>query len=795
MVSPRWRKVWRDLWSNKTRTFLVILSIAVGVFAVGLVATAQAALASELTASYLASNPADLTLMTTPFDEEMLKAIRRMRDTNDVSVVEGRRLISARVRLAPNQWRTLQLVALADFGDIRINQVHPERGTWPPGKREVLLERSSLRIMNVAVGEAIEIELSDGTQRRLRVAGLVHDLKLPAFLTNTVSGYITQDTAEWLGEPRTFNELNALITGSPHDKAHVEQLAQHITDRLETGGGTVLRTLTYAPGKYPLDNIIQAMVMILGVLGVLALGLSGFLVTNTVSALMTQQVKQIGVMKALGARTGQIVAMFLVLILAFGLLALVVAIPLSVIGARAIVGYIAELLNFSADNLEAPQYVLALQVAVGLLVPLIAGSSPVMQGTRISVREATASYGITGGSFGDSRLDRLVESVHWLSRPLLLSLRNTVRRKTRLVLTVATLTFGGAIFIAVLSVRVSTLRTADEAFNRNYDIEVTLSRPYRTQRLISEAESIPGVVNAESWLTGEGRRVRADGKVSPPFALLALPPQSQMLRPPLREGRWLLSDDERALVINTDILKEEPDLAVGSELVLKLRGEESTWRVVGIITGQMMGGLAYANYADYMRQVGAFGRGNRLVVQAEQHDSLYQANVGRMLEAGFKRVGLRVSDIQTTAEIRSLVASHWNVIITLLLIMATILGIVGGLGLMGTMSLNVIERTREIGVLRAVGASDSAVVQIVMTEGVLIAAFSWVSGSMLSIPISKLLSDAVGRGTIQVPLSYSFSIGGAVLWLALVIIVAVAASALPAWRASRLTIREVLAYE
>lgn len=96
MVSPRWRKVWRDLLSNKTRTLLVILSIAVGVFAVGLVATSQAALARELTASYLASNPADVTLMTTPFDDDLLKAMRRMRDTKAVSAVEGRRSIPAR---------------------------------------------------------------------------------------------------------------------------------------------------------------------------------------------------------------------------------------------------------------------------------------------------------------------------------------------------------------------------------------------------------------------------------------------------------------------------------------------------------------------------------------------------------------------------------------------------------------------------------------------------------------------------------------------------------------------------
>jgi putative ABC transport system permease protein len=795
MLSPRWRKVWRDLWSNKTRTSLVILSIAVGVFAIGLVATSQVALSRDLTASYLASSPADVTLVTTPFDDDLLKAMRRMRDTNDVSAVEGRRRVLARVSVGPGQWRTLQLSALSDFDAIRINQVHPGGGAWPPAKRELLFERSTLRIMNVTVGDTVEIELADGTQRRLRVAGLAHDLKLPAFFTDTASGYVTLDTMEWLGEPREFNEFNAIVTGNPHDKAHVEQVAQHISERFEASGGTVLRTLTWEPDKHPLDNIIQAMVLILGVLGVLSLGLSGFLVTNTVAALLAQQVKQIGVMKAIGARTSQIMAMYVVLVLVFGLLALTVAIPLSALGARAMVGYIAELLNFDMDSFQIPAYVIALQVAVGLLVPFVAGLGPIIKGTRITVREAIASYGLAGGGFGGSNLDRLVEGVHGLSRPLLLSLRNSVRRKARLALTIATLTLGGAIFIAVLSVRVSTLRTADEAFNRNYDVEVTFSRAYRAMRLEGEAGLVPGVVKVESWLVDDGLRVRADGKESPPFSLLAVPPTSQMLQPPLRQGRWLLPDDERALVINTDILKEEPDLQVGTRLVLKIRGEETTWRVVGIVTGQMMGGVAYANYNDYMRLVGDFGRGNRLVIQTEQHDPLSQAEMGRILEARFKQVGLRVTAIQTTADVRALVASHWNVIIMLLLIMAVILGAVGGLGLMGTMSLNVIERTREIGVMRAIGAPNGAVMQIVLVEGVLIAVLSWIGGSLLSVPVSKLLSDAVGRGTIQIPLTYTFSTAGALLWLVAVVVLALAASFLPAWTAARLTIREVLAYE
>ena len=121
--------------------------------------------------------------------------------------------------------------------------------------------------------------------------------------------------------------------------------------------------------------------------------------------------------------------------------------------------------------------------------------------------------------------------------------------------------------------------------------------------------------------------------------------------------------------------------------------------------------------------------------------------------------------------------------------------VVGGLGLMGTMSINVIERTREIGVMRAVGASDGSVLKIFMVEGLFIGVLSWFIGTIVALPIGKLLSDAVGIAFTDFPLNYTFSTNGALLWLAVVLILAAMASFLPARSASRLTVREVLAYE
>jgi putative ABC transport system permease protein len=154
-----------------------------------------------------------------------------------------------------------------------------------------------------------------------------------------------------------------------------------------------------------------------------------------------------------------------------------------------------------------------------------------------------------------------------------------------------------------------------------------------------------------------------------------------------------------------------------------------------------------------------------------------------------------VDTTETLTERRAQIEFQFNILIVFLLIMAVLLAAVGGLGLTGTMSINVLERTREIGVMRAIGASDRAIREIVMVEGAVIGLLSWAIGALLALPVSKVLADAVGTSFLRRTLDFEYSLLGVAVWLAVVMIVATVASAFPAWRASRLTVREVLAYE
>jgi putative ABC transport system permease protein len=120
--------------------------------------------------------------------------------------------------------------------------------------------------------------------------------------------------------------------------------------------------------------------------------------------------------------------------------------------------------------------------------------------------------------------------------------------------------------------------------------------------------------------------------------------------------------------------------------------------------------------------------------------------------------------------------------------------VIGILGLVSTLSMNVIERTRELGIMRAMGATPGTIMRIIVSEGVFAGALSWVFAVLISAPLSLLVGRVVGMLSFKVPLALTMSTFAMMLWLTLVVVGSGLAGAFPAYRASRLTVREALAY-
>ena len=528
-----------------------------------------------------------------------------------------------------------------------------------------------------------------------------------------------------------------------NDEAHIETISLAIEDKLEKSGRQVYRTQINKTNEHPFIDMALAIFGVLGALGVLVVLLSGSLIFNTLNALIAQHLRQIGVMKLIGARRLQILGMYLLLIFSFGIIALVIAVPLGALAGYGLAQLMAYMMKSTLQAFRLFPAAVAIQVMVALIVPLVAGFIPVNSGSKITVRRAISNTQRGNQPSISGLWNRFGKLLGWMSRPVLLSLRNTFRRKGRLALTLFTLTISGAIFIAVFNVRVSMQEYMDQ-LQKHFIADVTLNfeAPYRASKVENAVFQIPGVESLEAWSGALGEILDDQGDVAANLQIIAPPADTDLLEPEMVAGRWLEPGDDRAIVISDAIWDTHPDLKPGDSLSLSVSGgREEDWTLVGIFqfTNFMGDPLSYAPYNTISRLQNLPNQSSSFRVVTSDQSPAGQASVSKALDLLLRERGFRVSDVQTGAETAEQSTQMINILIMFLLSMALLTAIVGSIGLMGTMGMNVLERTREIGVIRAIGAVDFAIVKTVVFEGAFIGLISWALGVISSFPISYLL--------------------------------------------------------
>ncbi|MDY7077530.1 MAG: FtsX-like permease family protein, partial [Chloroflexota bacterium] len=424
----------------------------------------------------------------------------------------------------------------------------------------------------------------------------------------------------------------------------------------------------------------------------------------------------------------------------------------------------------------------------------LAALVPVIGGARITPHQAISNYGL-GAGFGRNWLDHLVGRVRRLPRPMALSLRNTFRRKARVALTLITLVLGGVMFIVVMSVGASMNNTIEVLLDDlGFDVLVVFGRLYRETPLVEVAERVPGVTRVEVWDQRRAQLALTDNEEREVY-LWGVPSDSQMFNPRIITGRALLPDDDRAILLNSKIAADE-GLQVGDEIKLTVGERELTWTVVGLILN--VNNLQRDNFVPFdalTRATGSVNRGPLVMVASDKHDSATQQRLIRDLRDAYTARRIETVVLQSADEVRQINQSVFNVITILMLAMAVLAAVVGSVGLMSTMSINVVERGREIGVMRAIGASSATVIGIFVAEGVLVGVLSWLLAVPLSYPGARLFNNMVSSTLFQIPLDFDYSFGGMVGWLAIVVVLSALASLWPALSATQVSVREALAYE
>ena len=788
LARPRWKKVLRDLWLHKSRTALVGIAISIGIIGAGSVLNTWALLQGATRAEFGASEPASATISTSRIDEPLLDLVRRV---PDVKLAEARSTITASVH-TPTGWRTALLMSAPDLSSVKIGLIKREDGDWPPRDSVIAIESSSLDFAAAAIGDRMTIRIGDSVARELPIVAVARDVGLaPGWMEHVVYLFVTPGTLDYLGVTSDMDQVRIVVRDRSMTREQVRAVAERVKAEIEKTGRAVTDVEVPVPGRHIHAAQIDSLLFTQGAFGALALLLSGFLVINLVSAMLAGQVREIGIMKAIGASPRQIASMYLSLALIIGLAACMVAVPAAWLIGKQYAAFTADLLNFDISGARVPGWIILTQLGVGALLPLAAAAIPVIRGARVSVSEALRDLGIAGRG-GHSGV--LLRNASGFARPLLLSIRNAFRRRSRMVLTLLTLATGGAVYLGAGNLRASVMTSVDTLFGaQRFDMVLRFSEPHAVDSIESIVRGVEGVAAAEAWSGARAAVKRRDGSVGNAFPITAPPAGTQMMTATVREGRWLKSGDTNAIVINTRLLEDEPQLRLGSTVTLNIRGAETTWAVAGIAQSNPSP-IAYAA-REAIAPLVAGGKASAVVVASAFDGAASQFDLIQRLRAKLGESGFDVRSGQLMVEQRKVVEDHLLLVAGFLGMMGQLIIVVGGLGLASTMSLGVLERTREIGVMRAIGAGHRAILGMIQIEGLVVALLSWIVAIPLSAPMNVILSRAFGRIMFPIPARLEPQLSGVISWLAVVVLVSLVACAWPALRAMRVPTARALSYE
>jgi len=408
MNSPRWKKLIRDLQSTRGRMGMMVIAIAVSIFGVGMILSAYTIMSRAMSRNYLGTNPASAFIELDRVDEALVKAVRAR---PGISEAEATAWVVARAEVRPNEWMPVLLFVVPDFDAAHVSTVNPEAGAYPPSAQTLLVEREVLPMLDLKIDDVLTLQTPNGTKQQIEISGTVHDPALaPAWQEQTVYGYITPATLATLGESETLHILKVVVSDQPYNLAAIESTVSELAEWLKGQGYVVDEIRIPPPGKHPHQSQMNSVLTLLLVFSVMALGLSAVLTATMINGLLAQQIRQIGIMKAIGARSIQITSLYLVLIVALGSVASLIGAPLGIAAGRGFAGVVAQLLNLQIYSDTIPTWVYLVLFSMGILVPLLVALNPILRTTRITVRETLNDFGISRGAAASGLRDS------WLSR-------------------------------------------------------------------------------------------------------------------------------------------------------------------------------------------------------------------------------------------------------------------------------------------------------------------------------------------------------------------------------------------
>ncbi len=771
------RMIWRDLCARPGRSLLTTIAITIGVCGVVAISLAGRLCIQAQRRAYQHHSQADLVAWVWDADESLIRALEQL---PAVTAAERRAVAFTKWRF-DGPWMDIELQGVEDFEEVRVNQMAWLEGR-PPERGEIALEGSVRQLAPVALGDTIEIRGAEGHITRLKVSGFTRTPYYPsASLMRLAVGYLPASSLRPYLGTRGDNRLLIRLR-DPRGSREGEAVAQiqSLLDRRRIPHGELE---VRRPEAFTGHRELQTLLRLMAALSALGLLIGAFLVGNTFAALVAEHVREIGILKALGATRGTLVRLYLTGGLIFALAGTGAGIGTGWLAGGTLLRYLGQLLNVEVGPAVPDATTLVLGCLVGLGVSLPGSLLPIWHASRISVREALGGYGIRPET--GRRHVGLPFPIWWS-----LAIRELRRRPLRTSVRVAVVAVAVAGFLSARITEVSLACAIDGLF-RIYaaDAWVWFDRPVGAA-FAAQLRAVEGVSQAEGW---EVRTAVVGGET---VRLWGLPPETALYGYQLVVGRWFRPGEPDAAVLSLDLAQRQ-GIRVGDALEVETAGRMRSVGVVGIVRDEAIFGLGDAPTGKLflplrtVQQMAGLGdRAGVFAVQVAKDDAQTVESVLAAIERKFRSLGPGSEPARTGVE---QAREATRIVSGLLYATVALVALTGAIGITTILWLTVWERSREIGILRTLGAGRGHLVRTLAIEGTVCSLLATAVGAPGGILGARALGGIIGATLIHLPLVVRLTdllAASLFAWL-----LSVLAGILPALAVTRWPVSEVLRYE
>lgn len=777
------KKVFKDIGHRKLRTILTILGIAIGIVGLSAINIASSQFRSSFNYSTDITTQPDITFYTSPTSASLAETLQQQ---PNVKIAQAQGYVNTNWKTAALQL-PLRIIGVVDFQHVQINKFELVEGNLP-GPDQILLESSDKALNNVSIGQQIAVQVG-GSYRNVTISGFARTRGLAsASIVQRAQGYMNESDVETLFSTPGVTSFMVRLNNYEQRDATAKQLAQVLNAQ------HVLVFATYVGRDTSVSSIADGLFAIMNVLSVIAILLSICLLLGTVMTLVTEQIHYIGTMKAIGATRGKVMRHYLSLVAIYSAIGTVIGLALGTLGGYALANYLGNLVGLDMGPLQITASLLIESVLIGMGIPLLAAAIPAYIGTRISVRQALSGYGVENGAMQSggwwASLSRRMLGM--LPQSMQFGARGLFRKRVRTVLTLLILTISAAAFLAV--------QTASYSFNTflnqlsstyHFDVMVATPDPQPLSKFQQVLSSVPGITKIEALTQDQVSTQWGNA------ALTGVQLNTQLYQKQIVAGRWFTSGDQNVAIISQDAAAKS-GLKIGDTITIDNASDSATWHVIGIATdysgvgpGNLGVVIAPITQIDAFMHLPSDYTEFAMIASSNHSPDAVDALANRVNTA-MSAAGL-LSNVTTADQQVQQNSSKFQVIYLLLDVVALIVAIVGAIGLANALAMSVLERRREIGILRSMGATGRKVAQVFWTEGTTLGGLSWLLALILGIPAAYGFVQVQAHFLIPVP--FAFNIMNLVWMLVIIVLIASLASIGPVFGATRVKIAPTLRYE